>query len=201
MSLELPKQLIVLPRGLQADGSATLPTRLCGVSAAEYYQRFGADVVLMPGGRTFLADDPDSDYSDAVALREAAFEAGLPESVDPDLEPSTDTVTNLLSCMPFIDRSESVAFMAQPDHMARGLWASGLVLAMNNIHGFAAMGSYNKKANLQEWRLLLLYKLMFLGVSPGDANRILSRNLKVQQVLLTGKTAIKGRLINAEYYQ
>src|SRR5579872_2359854 len=93
MSTEFPKQVIAFPRGVEPDGSATIETEEVALTVVQYYHRYGAEVVLLPGGRSFMASDNSDGFSDGEAMRKIVIEKGVPEEKVPVLESSFDTVT------------------------------------------------------------------------------------------------------------
>jgi hypothetical protein len=200
MFTEMPRQLVAFPRGVELDGSPTAATIEIGLSAVRYYELFGADKLLLPGGRSILADDRSNGYSDGQAMRDLAVENGVPRELVPDIPESTDTLTNVLTCLPYIDSSAPVVSMAQKDHAPRSLWCMNLALSNKSVMNFEADGYVKHGAVIQEQALLMIYRAAFLGIRPGDIESISEKNNQLQNFVANRKYPIMRLLSNKGHY-
>lgn len=201
MSQEMPRQLVVLSRGLELSGQPTQPTRENALSAAYYFKEYGADRVAFAGGLSFLSGNTSAiTLGEHLVMAEIAEAAGLPSSVIRIPEPSGSTVTNLITSIPLLRPQENVGLMAHGDHLPRGLFLGNLILANPRVVGVEAFGLYSSKDVTQEKILLLTTRLMFAGVSKGDLEQVKKRNAVFEATARTLKPVLKMTMLNHTPY-
>ena len=196
-----PRQAVVLPRGVETDGSATPETRLAAEASvgyyhlvAPYYAQFGlAPVMVYPGGRSFVAGDANPEYHDGEAMAKIAL-AGVPEQGLEGIpeehirlpKRSSDTMTNLLTAYEDINPREPLAIIALRDQLPRGLLLGHKVLGDNaRLVPYEAQAERNRKAEGVEFFMRLLERAAYAGVEPGDHLNLQLRTERKQQFLMS----------------
>lgn len=197
---EMPRQLVVLARGLNPDGTPNQATIERAASAAAYFHSHDADRIILSGGRSFLAGSgTNGQRTESEVMAEIAEEHGLPSWAIHIPAPSTNTVTNLTTSAPFVRENEAVGIMAHGDQLPRGLWLARRIL-INECVGAPATGEYGRSEVRQELAMFTISRLLYAGLPQGNVARYARRNIRIEETIKKCKPILGKLLGNSNPY-
>jgi uncharacterized SAM-binding protein YcdF (DUF218 family) len=184
ITLEAPKQLVVLGGGLTPEGYPTQETAERAITAAYYAQEYGADKVIFSGGRGLLASGATDVLAEAEVQADIAVAHGLnPASIKALDTDSRSTFETFLNVKEYLD-DELTGIVTNAYHQKRALYMARLASDIPFI-GIEAMGFHTGKAKAPFNEQLLKFATWatMLNVEQGDTDKLRERNDMIVRAL------------------
>jgi len=186
ITVDMPKQVIVLGGGLTAEGYPTQETAERTFTAVRYAQQFGADEIIFSGGQGLLSRGNGATIAEAEVMAELATEYGLePGSIRALDKDSRSTFETFLNVKPLL-LDQKTAIVTHAYHQPRALYMARLALTVPII-GYEAMGVHTGKAKspLNERFLQIATWATMHSVQPGDVAALRERNDRIVSIVST----------------
>ena len=185
--------IIVLGRGIEADGSLPPDAQARVRAAAELYEANCAPRVLMSGAWTYhFAVRPP--YSEAVAMKKYATQLGVPEDSIFTEDASKDTIGNIYFTKQICQSHNwhNLVFVASEEHMPRIQYLVDKIYGPNYTCEFITSARVldsmaYEQATLHEDKSMRITKDWFDAIAAGDEQAVWKLVLAKHPAYISGE--------------